>query len=61
MTEDKSSWAIGGGVVGGLGLGLLFHHYIPLAIPAFTLLDLGIGLIATSLISKKATERSGVQ
>jgi hypothetical protein len=51
MTEkivDKSYWAIGGGIIGGIGLGLLFHNYIPMAIPAFTLLGLGTGLVITS-------------
>lgn len=53
MSEDKSSWATGGGVVGGLGLGLLLHYYNPMAIPAFTLLGLGLGLVLSSIISRK--------
>lgn len=52
MSDDKSSWAVGGGIVGGLGLGLLLHYTNPMAIPAFTLLGLGFGLFFTSLISR---------
>ena len=51
--DDKSTWAIGGGVVGGLGVGLLFHYYNPMAIPAFILIGLGLGIVITSLISRK--------
>jgi hypothetical protein len=50
--QDKSTWAIGGGLIAGLGLGLLFHYYIPFAIPAFTILGLGLGLVITSIISR---------
>jgi hypothetical protein len=49
--EDKSIWAIGGGIIGGIGLGLLFHSYNSMAIPAFTILGLGLGLMITSIIS----------
>ena len=52
MAKDKSTWAIGGGLLAGLGVGFFF---LPNAI-AFTgsiIGGLGIGLIITSLISKK--------
>ncbi len=58
MTEDKSTWAIGGGLLAGSGIGLLFHHYNPLAIPGFMILGLGLGLVLTSLISRG---KDGVQ
>jgi hypothetical protein len=51
--DDKSTWAIGGGVVGGLGLGLLFQYYNPMAVPGFLMLGLGFGLMMTSLISRE--------
>ena len=49
--DDKSTWAIGGGILGGFGLGLLYHTYNPIAIPALTILGLGLGLMITSIIS----------
>ena len=53
--QDKSTWAIGGGVIAGLGLGLLLHYYTPFAIPALTILGLGLGLVVTSIISRKGS------
>jgi hypothetical protein len=50
--DDRGSWAIGGGVIGGVGVGLLLHYYNPMAIPGFTLLGLGLGLVIASIISK---------
>ena len=51
--DDKSTWAIGGGVIGGLGIGLLFHSYNPIAVPAFLMLGLGFGLMITSIFSRE--------
>ena len=50
--DDKSTWAIGGGILGGIGLDLLYHTYNPMAIPALTILGLGMGLMITSIISR---------
>jgi len=51
--EDKSTWAIGGGVLIGVGAGIFYIKTYPLGIVAFTLIGIGLGLIITSIISKK--------
>lgn len=51
-TDDKSSWAIGGGVLMGIGAGFFFLKESPLAFVACILLGLGLGLIMGALISK---------
>jgi hypothetical protein len=50
---DKSSWAIGGGVLLGLGVGMFFIQQSPLAFVGSLLGGLGIGLIITSIISTR--------
>jgi len=49
---DKSDWAIGGGIIAGVGAGMFFVRENPLAFVACLLLGLGLGLVMTSLISK---------
>lgn len=49
--EDKSTWAIGGGVLMGIGLGFFFLQTSPLFFVGSILLGLGIGLMITSIIS----------
>ena len=49
---DKSTWAIGGGVLIGLGVGIFYIRTFPLGIVAFTLIGLGLGLMIASIISK---------
>jgi len=51
--EDRSTWAIGGGVLMGVGVGIFFIRTYPLGIAAFTLIGIGLGLIITSIISRK--------
>ena len=52
--KDKASWAIGGGLLFGLGVGLLLlETYSGLAFVGSLLAGLGIGLIITSIISTK--------
>jgi len=51
--NDKSTWAIGGGVLIGVGVGILFIRTYPLGIAAFTIIGIGVGLIITSIISRK--------
>jgi F0F1-type ATP synthase assembly protein I len=50
--DDKSTWAIGGGVLMGVGAGFFFLKESPLAFVACILLGLGLGLMITSIISK---------
>jgi len=52
MTKDKSTWAIGGGVMLGLGAGF-FMLPNGLAFTGALLGGLGLGLIFTALISRK--------
>jgi len=49
--DDKSSWAIGGGVLMGIGVGFFFLRESPLYFVGCILLGLGLGLMVTSLIS----------
>lgn len=50
--EDKSTWAIGGGLLLGIGVGFFYLQYSALAFVGCILSGLGLGLIVTSLISK---------
>ena len=49
--EDKSTWAIGGGLLAGLGVGFFFVQDYPLVFVGCILLGLGVGLLITSIIS----------
>ena len=51
--EDKSTWAIGGGVLMGIGAGFFFLRESPLAFVACILLGIGLGLMITSIISSR--------
>jgi len=51
--EDKSTWAIGGGILIGIGVGFFFLKESPLAFVGSMLSGLGLGLIITSIISRK--------
>ena len=51
--EDKSNWAIGGCVLGGLGVGFFFLQQSALAFVGALISGLGIGLIITSIISRR--------
>ena len=51
--EDKSTWAIGGGVLLGIGVGFFFLRQNVFAFVGSILAGLGIGLIITTLVSKK--------
>lgn len=48
---DKSSWAIGGGTLMGLGVGLVFLKASALAFVGSLLAGLGLGLVIAALIS----------
>jgi F0F1-type ATP synthase assembly protein I len=49
--NDKSTWAIGGGVLVGIGVGFFFLEASPMAFVGCTLAGLGFGLMVTSIIS----------
>jgi len=51
--NDKSTWAIGGGVLIGVGVGVFYIRTYPLGIVAFTLIGIGLGLLTAALISRK--------
>ena len=48
---DKSTWAIGGGLLIGLGVGFFFLKASALAFVGCILAGLGLGLMTTSIIS----------
>jgi Na+/melibiose symporter-like transporter len=50
--EDKSTWAIGGGMLMSIGAGFFFLRESPLAFVGCILLGLGLGLMVTSMISR---------
>lgn len=50
--SDKSTWAIGGGVLLGLGVGFFFLDQSALYFVGSLLAGLGVGLFATAIISK---------
>ena len=50
--DDKSTWATGGGLLLGLGVGFFFLKESTLAFIGSLLAGLGFGLIATSIISR---------
>ena len=51
--EDKSTWAIGGTLLMGIGVGLLFVRTNPIAFVACLLVGLGLGLVITPIISRE--------
>ena len=51
--EDKSTWAIGGGVLLGIGVGLFFLKTSALAFVGSILAGLGVGLVVTAIISSR--------
>ena len=57
QSPDKSTWAIGGGVLLGLGVGLFFLQQSALAFVGSLLGGLGIGLIITAVLSVLGTSR----
>ena len=51
--NDKSTWAIGGGLLIGLGVGFFFLPKSPLAFVGCMIAGLGLGMVMTALISIK--------
>jgi hypothetical protein len=50
--DDKSSWAIGGCLLIGMGVGFFFLKESALAFVACMFIGLGLGLVLTTLISR---------
>jgi len=50
--DDKSTWATGGGLLIGLGIGFFFLQTSALLFIGCLLAGLGLGLILTSIISR---------
>ncbi len=55
--DDKSSWAVGGSLMIGIGAGFFFIKKSPLAFVACLLIGLGAGLVITSLISREKRQK----
>jgi hypothetical protein len=51
--RDKSTWAIGGTTLIGIGVGFIFLKVSPLFFVASILIGIGLGLVITSLISRE--------
>jgi len=51
--DDKSTWAIGGGLLLGLGVGFFFLQVSALAFVGSIIAGLGLGLLITSIISSR--------
>ena len=49
---DKGSWAIGGGVLAGIGVGFFFLQQSALFFVGSILAGLGVGLIINAILSK---------
>lgn len=51
--DDRSTWAIGGGLLLGLGIGFFFLRESALAFVGSLLAGLGLGLMVTSILSSR--------
>ncbi len=54
ITKDKSSWAVGGGTILGLGVGFFFLRTDALWFVGCLMIGLGLGLVVAALISGKS-------
>ncbi len=51
--EDRSTWAIGGTTIIGIGVGFIFIQDSPLLFVASIMIGLGLGLVIVPLISRR--------
>jgi len=51
--EDRSTWAIGGTTIIGIGVGFIFLQSSPLLFVASIMIGLGVGLVIVPFIPKK--------
>ncbi len=49
--KNKSNWAIGGGTLLGLGMGMIFVQHSALAFVGCLIAGIGIGLIIAAILS----------
>jgi len=54
---DRSTWAIGGGLLFGLGVGLFFLPHSALAFVGSLIGGLGAGLVVTAVLSRLGSGR----
>jgi hypothetical protein len=52
--DDRSTWAIGGGVLVGIGVGFFLLQTSALAFVGSILAGLGLGLVVTAILSSKS-------
>jgi hypothetical protein len=50
--DDRSTWAIGGGIILGMGVGFFFLKESALAFVGSIFIGLGLGLMITAIISR---------
>lgn len=55
--EDKSTWAIGGGLLLGVGIGFYFLPQSALAFVGSIIGGIGLGLLITSIISSRKDKK----
>jgi len=51
--EDRSIWAIGGGVIIGLGIGFFFLPMSPLYFVGSMMAGLGLGIVVSAILSSR--------
>jgi hypothetical protein len=51
--DDKSTWAVGGGLLVGTGIGFFFLQASALAFVGSILAGLGLGLLITAIIASR--------
>lgn len=56
--DDKSTWAVGGGVLIGTGVGFFFLQTSALAFVGSILNGLGVGLLDAALISNRSNRNT---
>lgn len=54
--RDKSSWAVGGGLLIGIGIGFFFLKTSALAFVGCLLAGLGLGLMVSAIVSCRKTK-----
>jgi hypothetical protein len=57
ITEDKTTWAIGGGLLLGVGVGFFFFPESIFAFVGSIIGGLGLGLLVTSILSTMERKR----